>query len=127
MGRDSASDRWHDLLVSGFPSPSACVNRTDGFHSTRSLFRSCVGALNLILDPKTLPGVRSSIVTLLPPLAVIVHDPLVVAAEKLVGEIEDGGYGATIISSVAAGDGQREDVDKGLRTAKLRIDGMFCG
>lgn len=80
-----------------------------------------------MLDPTSIPGIRSAIVTLLPPLAVVVHDPLVVTKEKLVDEIEDGGYGATVISSFAVSDGQRKDADKGVRTVKLRIDGMFCG
>lgn len=55
--------------------------------------------------------------------------------EQLVEEIEDGGFGAEVVSSIpiledggkiAKKGGKKEGEGKGDRKVKLRIDGMFC-
>lgn len=55
--------------------------------------------------------------------------------EQLVEEIEDGGFGAEVVSSIPILEdggkivkkgGKKEGEGKGDRKVKLRIDGMFC-
>lgn len=84
--------------------------------------RSCIGSVNSIVDPKILPGVQSAVVTLLPPLATIVYDSTVISADQLAGEIEDGGYGAEIVTTIKV---ESKKSSEG-RQVRLRVDGMFC-
>lgn len=88
-------------------------------HSTRS----CINSLTSILSPTLFPGIRSTNVSLIPPLAVVVHDPLLISKEKLMEEIEDGGFGASVVESKEVESGEK---DEG-RKVVLRVDGMFCG
>ncbi|KAK4699686.1 hypothetical protein P7C70_g6571, partial [Phenoliferia sp. Uapishka_3] len=83
---------------------------------------SCVGSLSSTLKPENLAGVRSSSVTLLPPRAVIIHDPNITTTAQLIESIEDGGYGAEFVSTSPI----EADKKDGVREVKLRVDGMFC-
>lgn len=85
--------------------------------------RSCVGSLSSILDSALVSGIRSANISLLPPLATIVHDPSIISTQQLREEIEDGGYGAELVTSLAV---ESEENDQGRRTVRLRVDGMFC-
>lgn len=89
---------------------------------------SCIGSLNSIISPTSLRGVRSALVTLLPPLAIVIHDTRILTKEKLIDEIEDGGYGASVVSSTFLEDEELSSSGKssGERKVKLRVDGMFC-
>lgn len=88
-----------------------------------SSYRSCVQSLNGILDSAATKGIRSASVTLLPGLATITHDPQVLSTDTLTEMIEDGGYGAELLSSLPL---DPEEEQTGERKVKLRIDGMFC-
>ena len=80
--------------------------------------------MNTILNPASNSGIRSATVTLLPPLAVVVHNPSLISKEQLVSEISDGGYGAEIVSSSLVTTTDASTTNE--RTVKLRIDGFFC-
>jgi Cu+-exporting ATPase len=95
----------------------------EGYRLNLIIHRSCVHSLNDILSPVNTPGLRSVNVTLLPSVAIVVHDPRLVTKEQLAEKIEDGGYGAEVISSVPV---EAEEMKKGARTVKLRVEGMFC-
>lgn len=79
--------------------------------------------MNAILKPSDHPGVRSAQVALLPPRAIVVHDPAILSIDKLVEMIEDGGYGAELVSSIPV---DQKRAPPGERKVKLRVDGMFC-
>lgn len=66
--------------------------------------------------------------TLLPPLAIVIHDSRILTKEKLIEEIEDGGYGAVAVSSAILEEKEENLSGKksGERQVKLRVDGMFC-
>lgn len=83
---------------------------------------SCVGTVNDILS--ALSSIRSFTVTLLPALAVVIHNPALLSGNKIVSEIEDGGYEAEIVSSSPVGVTAKEG--NTTRSVKLRIEGMFC-
>lgn len=76
-----------------------------------------------LLTPANLAGLRSAAVTLLPPVAVVIHDSRALAPARIMEEIEDAGFGAELVSTI--------DLDNtaaaGEREVKLRVDGMFCG
>lgn len=79
--------------------------------------------MDAIVKPGDVAGVRSSKVTLLPPRATIVHDPRIITTEQLIDLVEDGGYGAELVSSAPVETSARPT---GERQVKLRVDGMFC-
>ncbi|EFW99300.1 copper-transporting ATPase 2 [Grosmannia clavigera kw1407] len=71
---------------------------------------------------KGVDGVLRFNISLLAERAVVTHDPAKLSTEKIVEMIEDGGFGATIVSSVpddATGGGQA----KGFATAQFKVYG----
>lgn len=91
-------------------------NSTDDFH------RSCVNSLKSTLQ---LPGIRQATITLLPPLATIIHDPQRVTTKRLAEEIDDSGFGSSLVSSKLVGGDDRMVGGEG-RKVMLKIEGMFC-
>ncbi|KAM0748125.1 heavy metal translocatin [Meredithblackwellia eburnea MCA 4105] len=91
---------------------------------------SCTSSLTHLLAPSSNPGIRSSTITLLPPLAIVVHDPRILKREDLTEIIEDGGYGAIVVEEkeIIDEDSSTKDAEKdtGERTVKCRVEGMFC-
>ena len=116
MDGESILDRGNELLVR--PLLSTLQNHTN------LNVRSCVNSLKTTLSPSDHPGIRSAIITLLPPLARIIHDPLKISTNQLSNEIEESGFGSTLVRSTMVG-GERDDA-KGERKVMLRIGGMFC-
>lgn len=82
-----------------------------------------MGSLSAILSPSSVPGLRSANVTLLPAIATLVHNPRLINKEALIELVEDGGYGAQLLSSNPL---EKQATEVGVRTVRVRVLGMFC-
>lgn len=87
--------------------------------------RACVGGVTDAIGAKENPAIRSatSTVTLLPAVAIVVHDTNFHSTHKVIDDIKGHGYGATLLSSIPLSDG-KEEVNN-VRSVKIRIDGML--
>jgi Cu+-exporting ATPase len=86
---------------------------------------SCVSALERGL--RALPGVHSASVMLLPPRAVVVHDPALQSVDSLVTAVGELGYGATPLPAarIAAATAVPAAA-AGRPSVRLRVRGMSC-
>lgn len=66
----------------------------------------------------TQSGVMSVTVNLVMNSAVVVHDSSIISPEKVAGEIEDIGYGASVLESRA--------IEKPMRKTVFGLQGMTC-
>jgi copper chaperone CopZ len=81
------------------------------------VYSACTGAITRGISSQ--PGVSTIDVNLVLNSAVIVHDPDVSSVEYLIGEIEDLGYGATLIEVHALN-------EQTLRRTTFGLVGMTC-
>lgn len=95
------------------------------------LRRSCVGALNNALSPESLHGVQSASVTLVPPIATIVHSSDL-SVSSLKEAITDVGYDAELVSSLPLDSPELSEIvtSPGRSQPRVRailaIEGMSC-
>jgi P-type Cu+ transporter len=78
---------------------------------------ACTSAVDGLF--KNADGVLRFNISLLAERAVITHDPTKLSTEKIVEKIEDGGFGATIVSSVAEG----SDNSHGYTSSQFKVFG----
>jgi Cu+-exporting ATPase len=79
---------------------------------------------------KNVAGIKSFSISLLSERAVIEHDPKIISAEKLAEEIEDVGFDAQVLDTVAATSGPKKSRSRRQQktmTTTLSVEGMTCG
>ncbi|KAF3233356.1 hypothetical protein TWF192_002387 [Orbilia oligospora] len=79
---------------------------------------------------KGMDGVKSCSVSLILNRAVVIHDPKLVTADKIVETIEDKGFDATLVSSVEPKKEKKNESGADTRvltTTTVSVDGMTCG
>ncbi|KAI9835441.1 MAG: hypothetical protein M1819_002359 [Sarea resinae] len=83
---------------------------------------------------KDVPGVKSFSISLLSERAVLEHDSTILSADQIVDTIEDRGFGATVVDSVASvspptpSTGKRKGSRQAqMMTTTVAVQGMTCG
>jgi Cu+-exporting ATPase len=79
---------------------------------------------------KNVAGIKSFSISLLSERAVIEHDPAIISAEKLAEEIEDVGFDAQVLDTVAvtaAPKKSRSRKRQKTMTTTVSVEGMTCG
>jgi Cu+-exporting ATPase len=79
---------------------------------------------------KNVAGIKSFSISLLSERAVIEHDPSIISPEKLAEEIEDVGFDAQVLDTVAATPAPKKSRSRRQQktmTTTLSVEGMTCG
>lgn len=139
--RDIIEDRGFDaeVLSTDLPAPTAPTAVT-GSGDQKGLVTTTVaiegmtcGACTSAVEGgfKDVPGVKHFSISLLSERAVIEHDPTLLSPEKIAEIIDDRGFGAEVLDTVASeeapGNSNNAQPASNVATTTVAIEGMTCG
>lgn len=127
--RDIIEDRGFDaeVLSTDLPAPPALVTTTVAIEGMTC--GACTSAVEGGF--KDLPGLKNFSISLLSERAVIEHDPTLLSPEQIAEIIDDRGFGAEIVDTVAsegaAGNSKDAEPESNIAITTVAIEGMTCG
>ena len=136
--RDIIEDRGFDaeVLSTDLPAPTAVTGSGDqnGLVTTTVAIEGMTcGACTSAVEGgfKDVPGVKHFSISLLSERAVIEHDPTLLSPEKIAEIIDDRGFGAEVLDTVASeeapGNSNNAQPASNIATTTVAIEGMTCG